>query len=105
MNNSQTGRPIKDKSLVLKPSGCMEYPGARLPSGYGWVWFAKRMRGAHVVSYMLFTGKNPGKLFVCHKCDNPPCCNPDHLFLGSAKDNRDDMVAKGRFVGRGASVS
>jgi predicted XRE-type DNA-binding protein len=49
------------------------------------------------MSYELFHGKLiPDKMFICHKCDNPPCCNPNHLFIGTHQDNMDDKVKKHR---------
>ena len=51
---------------------------------------------AHRVSWTLFKGEIPNKLWVLHKCDNPFCVNPDHLFLGTAKDNNQDKAQKGR---------
>lgn len=55
----------------------------------------RRMCAAHRFSYEAFI-EPPGPFFVCHKCDNPPCVRPEHLFLGTVQDNVDDMFAKGR---------
>jgi hypothetical protein len=78
-------------------SGCIEWTAARLPNGYGKI---KRqsylLDGAHRVSYELFVGVIPDGLFVLHRCDNRLCVNPSHLFIGTQKDNIDDMVSKGR---------
>lgn len=64
--------------------------------GYGKFWDGEHMGRAHRFSYRLANGPFPNDLDCLHKCDNPRCVNPAHLFLGTAKDNHDDMVAKGR---------
>lgn len=80
------------------------------PNGDCWVWTAstkywgygaisvpgKGVRGAHRVSYELTHGPIPPGMFVLHRCDNPPCVNPDHLILGTPADNIRDMIARGR---------
>ena len=55
-----------------------------------------RSMNAHRASFLLFNGEIPDKLFVCHRCDNPSCVNPKHLFLGTSKDNNQDRSNKGR---------
>lgn len=75
---------------------CWLWYGDLLPTGYG--HFAVRHVGfaAHRLAWTLTNGAIPEGMYVCHKCDMPSCCNPSHMFLGTAQDNLDDMVAKGR---------
>jgi hypothetical protein len=81
---------------------CWEWQGYRNGRGYGKMTVFtgnKRNRNsftAHRLVYRFFNQKDPGELFVCHKCDNPACCNPYHLFLGTSNDNTQDKIKKGR---------
>jgi len=79
-------------------SGCLEWTGRRDKDGYGRFWLADRMEQAHRVSWRLHSGAIPVGLSVLHSCDNPPCVNPAHLFLGTQADNVGDMIQKGRRV-------
>lgn len=87
---------------VRTPDECWEWKACRNTHGYGRVsgkkiGGKKHRLGAHRVAWMLANGADSTwGLHVLHKCDNPPCCNPDHLFLGTQADNMADMTAKGR---------
>jgi len=78
------------------PGPCWLWTGTRQHNGYGRILVDGRMRQAHRVSYELTFGPVPAGLQVCHKCDNPPCVNPDHLFVGTQSDNLFDQGRKGR---------
>lgn len=84
--------------LVAKgaPDACWPWTG-NTGAGYGRFKIESYVTVAsHRLAYLIGHGVDPGPLLVCHRCDNPPCCNPDHLFLGTSEDNAADMVAKGR---------
>jgi hypothetical protein len=94
--------PVEDRfwKFVGKTDGCWTWSGATRPFGYGVINLGIdhncKVEPAHRVSWSIHFGPIPPDMHVLHKCDNPPCTNPDHLFLGSNADNIADMVAKGR---------
>lgn len=78
-------------------SGCWLWTGARKPGGYGnFQMRPRQFESAHRASWLLHRGEIPDGLWVLHRCDDPRCVNPDHLFLGTPLDNTRDMEAKGR---------
>lgn|SRR5690606_9776142 len=81
---------------VQKSEGCWEWQGAINDRGYGRVWAFGKMERAHRVAYVLEYGRIPDDRIICHHCDNPACVRPDHLFVGTDKDNSDDKWEKGR---------
>lgn len=83
------------KVQMGSPDECWPWRGFCNRGGYGQFGEDGKLTTAHRVAWRLTFG-DPGKYFVLHTCDNPPCVNPFHLFLGNQKTNMEDMVAKGR---------
>lgn len=77
-------------------NGCMLWKGATNKDGYGNLLWRGRYHKAHRLSWEIANGPIPAGLRACHACDNPPCCNPDHLFLGTQTENIADMDRKKR---------
>lgn len=82
---------------------CWEWAGTKLPNGYGvlavgYVGKSPRSEYAHRLAYYFNIGDVPDGLYVCHHCDNRVCCNPHHLFEGTAKDNVHDCIIKGHYA-------
>lgn len=80
----------------LRDSGCLEWTRQLNHSGYGAVRVGDQKWAAHRRAWQLAYGDIPPGLNVCHRCDNRKCIHPDHLFLGTQRDNLADMTAKGR---------
>lgn len=92
--------PTRFWAKVDRSGECREWRGTRDRHGYGIIKIRSgndaKTKRAHRVAWELINGAIPDGMYVLHRCDNPPCCNPTHLFLGTHADNMDDMKAKGR---------
>jgi len=85
-----------DKIDIGGEDECWEWNSRRDDCGYGRIDIYGRPVLAHRFSYKLQIGEIPSRLDVLHSCDNPPCCNPKHFFLGTQADNMKDKMLKGR---------
>jgi HNH endonuclease len=98
---------LKLKTKINIETGCWEWTASLNTNGYGQFRINGTTEQAHRASWMIFKGPIPqddsayGTMNVLHKCDNPLCVNPEHLFLGDQSDNANDAVSKGRWGKRG----
>lgn len=92
---ASTKNRIKEKCDVLL-NGCWKWNSTTGADGYGLLWFNGSYTRAHRTSLYVFNGVNPTGAFVLHSCDEPLCVNPEHLRVGTHKENMKDMVERGR---------
>lgn len=88
------------KYVYVCANGCHEWRSTIKRDGYGQFWFDGKPRKAHKIAYEFFKGLVPQGKLVLHKCDNKICVNPEHLYVGTHKDNARDAVERGQYVSR-----
>lgn len=87
---------FNDSYIVDQKTGCWIWQKTKDAPGYGIFYFENHFIHAHRWIYQHLNGEMPKNIFACHKCDNPPCVNPEHIFAGTHADNMRDMKKKGR---------
>lgn len=85
-----------ERKVKINSDQCWEWQGAKHKQGYGNIIFKKKCWLSHRLAWTIYKGEIKDNLKVCHKCDKPLCCNPNHLFLGTQLENVQDGFAKGR---------
>jgi len=84
------------KINLVGPNDCWEWTAGKISDGYGSFRIKDKTIYTHRLMWELLHGPIPSGKLILHKCDNPLCCNPDHLFIGTQTDNMQDMYRKGR---------
>ena len=87
---------LLSKIVIDLATGCWNWVGGKGNNGYGRIRINDKFYLPHRASYVIFVGDIPEGMCVCHKCDNPSCINPEHLFVGTRNDNMQDALRKGR---------
>ncbi len=95
-NEMEIDDRLVGKFLLDVNTGCWEWAGSKLKNSYGRMLVDGKNILVHRYSWEARNGKIPKEMYACHKCDNPCCINPDHLFIGTHEDNMLDMVKKKR---------
>jgi len=94
--DQKTVERFNSRSKINEKTGCTEWQTSFLRNGYGSFSIKDKTYSAHRISWIINKGEVPKGLCVLHRCDNGSCVNPNHLFLGTNKDNTADMMKKGR---------
>ena len=87
-----------DRSIPEPNTGCWLWTASTHEFGYGQIYFRRKVGRAHRLSYFAFKGEIPAGMVIRHTCDQPYCVNPDHLVVGTQRDNIHDSIRSGRFA-------